>query len=162
MIVCFSSSGKVFLNKISWLVETIFFHFFRRQSTYVSGKVHSLTGTYFSANPLFWLAKTSFLATGNSVDLFRVFSASKNYYSNLGEIKKRRKTKYISASEHQFFSIFSEILRFFKVEATFLYSGNAFFNRSFIRLVEKNFQSICFFIRAIFLLVAAIIGIRGK
>ena len=34
------------------------------------------------------------------------------------------------------FSIFSESLRFFKVEATFPYSGNAFFNKSFIRLVE--------------------------
>ena len=34
------------------------------------------------------------------------------------------------------FSIFSEMLRFFKVEVTFRYSGNTFFYKSFIWLVE--------------------------
>ena len=37
------------------------------------------------------------------------------------------------------FSIFSGILRFLKVEATFPYSGNAFFNKFFIWLVEMDF-----------------------
>ena len=39
-----------------------------------------------------------------------------------------------------FFDIF-KIFRFLKVEATFLYSANAFFNKSFIRLVETDFLS---------------------
>ena len=37
-----------------------------------------------------------------------------------------------------FFFIFSEILRFFKEEATFSYSGKTFFKKSFIRLVESD------------------------
>ena len=51
------------------------------------------------------------------------------------------------------------------MEATFPYSGNAFFNKSFIRLVETEFLpsgNSFFFIRAIFLLVEAITGIRVK
>ena len=39
------------------------------------------------------------------------------------------------------FMIVSAILRFLKVEVTFLYSGNAFFNEPFIRLVETDFLS---------------------
>ena len=34
--------------------------------------------------------------------------------------------KYIPASEHHFFSMFSDILKLFKKEATFPCSGNAF------------------------------------
>ena len=48
------------------------------------------------------------------------------------------KTKYIPAREHVF-SIFLEILRFFKVEATFSYCGNGFFNKFFIQLVKTDF-----------------------
>ena len=50
------------------------------------------------------------------------------------------------------------------MEATFPYSGNAIFNKSFIRLVEKNFLSSgkFFLIIAVFLPVEAIIGIRGE
>ena len=51
------------------------------------------------------------------------------------------------------------------MEATFSYSGNAFFNKSFIRLVETDFLSNengVFFIRYIFLLVESVTGIRGK
>ena len=45
------------------------------------------------------------------------------------------------------------------MEATFRYSGNAFFNKYFIRLVETNFLSSGN--SPFFLLVEAIIGIRG-
>ena len=38
----------------------------------------------------------------------------------------------------QAFSIFSETLRCFKVEATFPFSGNAFFNKSYIWLLEMD------------------------
>ena len=48
--------------------------------------VHSSTGTYFSANPSFWLVETSLLSTGNSIVLFQVFSSSGNYYWNFGEV----------------------------------------------------------------------------
>ena len=50
------------------------------------------------------------------------------------------------------------------MEATFPYSGNAFFSKSFILLVKTDFLSggNSFFIGAIFVLVEAIIGIRGK
>ena len=56
--------------------------------------VHSSTGTYFPANPSIRLVETSFLATGNSVDFFRVFSASENYYWNVGEIAKTKNEIY--------------------------------------------------------------------
>ena len=46
----------------------------------------SSTGTYFSANPLFRLVKTSF--SGISIFLFRFFfRANRKYYSSLGEVK---------------------------------------------------------------------------
>ena len=40
----------------------------------------SSTRLYFPINPSFRLVETSFLSTGNSAVLFRVFSASGNYY----------------------------------------------------------------------------------
>ena len=60
--------------------------------------------------------------------------------------------------------MFLEILRLFNVKAIFPYSGNTFFNRSHIWLVEADFLSggNCFLIAAIFLLVEAIIGIREE
>ena len=71
---------------------------------------------------------------------------------------------YSCYSEHQFFHFFLEVLRFFKVEETFPYSGSAFFNKFFIWLVETDFLSSgnCFFISAIFLLVEAIIKVMGE
>ena len=63
-----------------------------------------------------------------------------------------------------FFDIFRDF-KIFKVEATFPYSGNAYFNKFFIGLVETDFLSSgnsAFLIRAIFLLVEAIIGIGRK
>ena len=41
----------------------------------------------------------------------------------------------------QFLRQQSAILKFFKVEATFLYIGMTFFNKSFIRLMETDFLS---------------------
>ena len=60
--------------------------------------------------------------------------------------------------------MFLEILRLFNVKAIFPYSGNTFFNRSHIWLVEADFLSggNCFLIVAIFRLVEAIIGIREE
>ena len=49
------------------------------------------------------------------------------------------KIEYIIASEHQVFLIYSEIVRFLKVEATFLYGANAFFNKSFTPASENGF-----------------------
>ena len=43
--------------------------------------VYCRTGTYFSANPLFCLAETSFLSTGNSIVLSRGF-----FHFNRGQI----------------------------------------------------------------------------
>ena len=54
---------------------------------------------------------------------------------------------------------------FFKAEAAFPYRENVLFNKSFIRLVETVFlcsRNSVFMIRAIFLIVETIIGIRGK
>ena len=126
--------------------------------------VFSLTRTNFSANPSLRLEETSFLSTGNSIVLFQVFFRVlfKNCYWNLGEVNFKRRSIFLLLNTS--FFIFSEILRFFNVEATFSYSGNVFFNKSFIRLVEMDFLSSgnsVFLIRAIFLLVEAIIGIRG-
>ena len=48
--------------------------------------------------------------------------------------------------------------------ATFLYSGNIFFNKFFISLVETHslFSGNCFFDQSFFLLVETIIGNWGK
>ena len=65
------------------------------------------------------------------------------------------------------FSIFSAILSFLKVEATFSCNGNAFFNKSNPSSSQwkRTFclvETVFFFIRAIFLLVESIIGIKWE
>ena len=96
---------------------------------------YSSTGTYFSANSSFWLMETSFLSSGNSIVLFRVFFCWLKLLLKL-EGSKFLKKNHITASEHQFLKFFQ---RFFKVEAAFPCSGNIFFNKSFIRVVGMNF-----------------------
>ena len=49
------------------------------------------------------------------------------------------KMKYIPASEHQFFDVFRDF-KIFESGRNF-YSGNAFLNKSFIRLVETDLLS---------------------
>ena len=87
---------------IFWLVEPIFFHFLKQQSTVAT--IHSTTGTYFSASPSSLLVETSFLSTGNSIILFQVFLFVKTVIENWGS--QSLKMKYIPASEHQFFRYF--------------------------------------------------------
>ena len=84
----------------------------------------------FWVNPSFYLVETSFLSFGNSTVLFWLFCASGNYYWNLGEVNFKWRPV---------FSIYSEFLRFFKVEANFLYNGNAFSNKSFILASGNRF-----------------------
>ena len=110
------------MQLIIWLVNPIFFYFLRQQSTAASGN-----SSFFNWSLFF---RQSFNPT---------FTASGNYYWKL-EGSQFLKTKYIPASEHQFFQIIRDF-KIFKVEATFPYSGNAFFNSSFIRLVETDFLS---------------------
>ena len=75
--------------------------------------VHSSTWTYFSANPSFRLVETSFLSTGNSIVLFRVFSATRNYYWNLGEVKFQRQNIFLLVN-----TSFINIFRDFKIFST--------------------------------------------
>ena len=146
--------------------------------------VYFLSGTYFSAN-LSTAARQNGSFFNWKIFLSQSFiPASGNEFSGLLEkvlfyfeffllvetiIRTWRKSifkdeTYSCDSEHQFFRFFLAALRFFKVEETFPYSGNAFFNKSFIRLVETDFLSRgnCFFISAIFLLVEAIIKVMGE
>ena len=71
------------------------------------------------------------------------------------------KANQIPASRCQFVRF---LLRFLKVEAAFPFRGNVFLYKSYIRVVETDFLSKenCFLIRAIFLLVETITGIRRK
>ena len=101
------------------------------------GTVHSSTGTYVSANPSFRLVKTSFLSTGNSIVLLLSFFLLVEAIVETWR-KSIFKGETYSCWWTQAFSIFSETLRCFKVEATFLFSGNAFFNKSYIWLVEMD------------------------
>ena len=60
----------------------------------------------------------------------------------MGEVNFKRQNIYVPPGKHQFFfDIFRNIPRFLKVEATFPYNGNAFFNIYFIRLVKTDFMS---------------------
>ena len=81
------------------------------------------------------LMEMSFLSTRKSIVIFRVFSASGNYYWNLGW------DRFLLVNTNFFLSIFSEILKFLKVQTTFPYSGNAFFSKFFIRVLKKDFLS---------------------
>ena len=63
------------MRLIFWLLEPIFFYFLRQQSTAVSGR-----SSLFNLEMLLWLGETSFFSTGDSIVLFRVFSANGNYY----------------------------------------------------------------------------------
>ena len=63
------------MRLIFWLLEPIFFYFLRQQSTAVSG-----SSSLFNLEMFLWLGETSFFSTGNSIVLFRVFSANGNYY----------------------------------------------------------------------------------
>ena len=68
---------------------------------------------------------------------------------------------YIPDTGHQYFVLFKT---FFKMEVAFLYCKNVF-SISFIRLVQTDFLpsgNSIFLVRAIFLLVETIIGIRRK
>ena len=67
---------------IFWLVEPIFFHFLKQQSTVAT--IHSSTGTYFSASPSFPLVEMSFLSTGNSIILFQVFLLVETVFESWG------------------------------------------------------------------------------
>ena len=64
----------------------------------------------------------------------------------------------------KYISIFPEILRFFKVKATFPYSGKGFFTNPSSGWWERIFCLVetVFLIRAIFLLVEAMVEIKGK
>ena len=146
--------------------------------------VYFSSGTYFSANLSaaarqnssffnwkIFFSQSFIPASGNEIFclLEKVLFYSEFFLLVETIIKTWRKSIfkdeiYSCYSKHQLFQFFSEILRSFKVEETFPYSGNAFFNKSFIRLVETNFLSSgnCFFISAIFLLVEAIIKVMGE
>ena len=129
-------------------METIFFHLLRLQSTAASEAVFHLTRTYWKRFYLFCLLFYS-----------EFFSVSGNLLK-LGE-SPFLKTNHIPTSGHQFFQLFQ---RFFKVEAAFPYSGNAFFNG--LHPASPNGFSAqrkqYFLVSAISLLVETIIGIRGK
>ena len=126
--------------------------------------VHSSTERYFSANPSFRLVEASFLVYWKKYCFIPSFFCQWKILSKLGG-SQFLKTRHIPAIVNtNFFIFFLELLRFFKVEETFPYSGSAFFNKFFIWLVETDFLSSgnCFFISAIFLLVEAIIKVMGE
>ena len=162
-------------------METVFFLFTDFPSQWKAS--WKLVEVNFKRKSIFKLMKTDFLASGNH---FLPFSQTAVNCASGNNLFFKRNTffsqSFIQASWNEFFvywkqycfipSFFykwklllklSEILRFFKVETTFPYSGNAFFNKSFIRLVKTDFLSNgkCFLMIAVFLSVEAIIGISG-
>ena len=130
-------------------MKHIFFHFLRQQSTAASGNSSFFKWTLlFSQSFIQASGNKFFLSTGNGIVLFRVFSVlfyseffsgfySETVIENWG--KSVLKNEIYSCWWTPVFSIFWEIIRFFKVEATFPYSRNAFFNKSFIRLAETDY-----------------------
>ena len=99
--------------------------------------------------------------TGNSFVLFRVFSASENYYWNQvklsSQVNFERQNVFLLVN-CKFFNNFRD-LNFLKWKQLYRIVETKFFNKSFIRLVETDFLS-SFLIRANFVLVEAIIGVR--
>ena len=111
--------------------------------------------------------ETSFLSTGNSIFLFRVFLCQWKLLLKLGGSQFLKK-KYIPAREHQFFRYFQRFQDFIKWRYLFRivethFSSNPSFSqgKGIFCLVEKVLE-IRSVIRAIFVVVGIIIGIRGK
>ena len=98
--------------------------------------VHSSFGTCFSANPS---------SRGNEFFVYwKQYCFIPSFFCQWKLLLKFVGSQFLKMKYSWWkpiFSIFSEILGFFKVEATFPYSGNAFFNKSFIQLVETDFLS---------------------
>ena len=109
------------MELIFQIVKPIFFHFLKKQST-----AASRNSSFFNQNIFF--SQSFILAGGNKFfDHWKQYCFSLTFFCKeklllkLGE-GKFLKTKYIPASEHPLFDIFRD---FFKVQATFPYSGNA-------------------------------------
>ena len=123
---------------IFWLVETNFFHFLRQRSTAASGNSSFFNwNTFFSQSfiPAGW--NEFFCLLGTVLFYSELFFLVESIFESWG--KSVFKDEMYSCSWTPVFSIFSEVLRFFKVEATLAYCGNAFSSKSFIRLMETDF-----------------------
>ena len=120
------------------VVETIFFHFLKQQSTVASGNSFSSTGTYFSTNPSFQPAKMSFLSTGNIIFLFQVFFLLMENITEIWGKSNFKDVPYSCCWTPTFFQFFQI---FFKVQAVLLYSGSVFFN--ILYLANSNGFSAC-------------------
>ena len=92
--------------------------------------VASRNSSFFNWNIFF---SQSFISAGGNKFFVRVFFCLWNYYCERGNI-------FLLVNTYCFF-IFSEILRFLKVGATFPCSEDAFFDKFFIRLVKTDFLS---------------------
>ena len=147
------------LQLIFWLIETIFFHFFREQSTVTRG-----SSLFFNWNIFF--SQFFILASGNefffadSTVLFWGFSCYWRLLLKLGK-SQFSKTNYILASGRKYFKFFQ---RFCKVEANFSESGKVFFNTLHLASANRlsGYRKQYFLVRAILLLVETIIGITRK
>ena len=118
-------------------IEPILFHFIRQQSTAASGD-----SSFFNWNICF---SQSFIpASENEFFVYwKQYCFTLEFFllvETIVEIWRKSifKDETYSCWWTQAFSIFSETLRCFKVEATFPFSGNAFFNKSYIWLLEMD------------------------
>ena len=122
-----SKKEHILTNVTDFLASgTNFFHFLRQQSTAVCGN-----SSFFNWNMFF---NQSFIsASGNKFFVY--------WWKLLLKLGGSQflKTKYFPTSKHQFFRYLQRFWDFFKVEANFPYSGNPFFNKSFMWLVETDF-----------------------
>ena len=125
-------------------MEINFFHFLRQQSTPVEAVSH-LTRTY-------WKRGNEYFYVFLCIVLFRVFFCKWKLLLKLGGSQFFKDDPY-SCQWTPFFSIFK---RFFKVEATFPYGGNLFFNILHLPSGNSTFLSVLFH------WVETIIGIRRK
>ena len=134
-------------------MESTFFHFLKQQSTVPSG-------SNFSFNWIILLSQSFILANGN---VFFVCWKHHLFYSEffllIETINEIMKSLFLGG--HLFFRFCSDI---FQKEATFPKVETSF-SISFIRLVETDIllsRKSIFLVRAIWLLVATIIGNRSK
>ena len=117
------------------VVETIFFHFLKQQSTVASGNSFSSTGTYFSTNPSFQPAKMSFLSTGNIIFLFQVFFLLMENITEIWGKSNFKDVPYSCCWTPTFFDFF----RYFLKYKPYFCIAEAYFSISFILLIQTDF-----------------------
>ena len=120
-------------------MEHIFFHFLRQQSTTACGN-----SSFFNWNIFF---SQSFIpASGNNFFVLKTVLLYSEFFCwwklllKLGGSQFLKTKNIFLLVNTSFFDIFEDF-KIFKVEATFSYCENSFFNKSFIQLVKMDFLS---------------------